>query len=445
VFPTDLMLVRRKKDGHVFPVFLTKDHMQYCTDVNSVFQSCVGKRSGDIDREIKDLESRAENHKIVRALATIVLRKSLFVPPSRIPATEIRDYLFTKAKFPAYRPEERDAILREAASHFGVTTEEIIAGMYGDKDTEQVMETCYTIPDEELAREFNMEMLETVLSKSTSLVVRNISDWQELSTRARLSGVAPKPILEGGKVRGMLINTQTSRHARGSGSSSTISDIIRFVLSRPTWVIEAQVSIENKTWGRKDQLMLTLNESASYYLQEKIVAPAIEIPPWLALSRTTLNLGETVYMPCFEANISGKPIYIFISGDTSEADDIEMSGRLETAGIDFVVASLNASTRQQRKGWYHFKGSINWDQLKESITGTEKRKKMVSATAKSVKLEDEIDDSTIKELKVNIDRLYPDSVKIIDYIESRGLVAGRVLNALGYKVKWKGLDMIVSR
>ena len=69
----------------------------------------------------------------------------------------------------------------------------------------------------------------------------------------------------------------------------------------------------------------------------------------------------------------------------------------------------------------------------------------MTAPGRSTKLENEIDPGTIEELRENIGKLYPDSGRIIDYIESRGLVANRVLNALGYRVKWKGLDMIVVR
>ena len=48
----------------------------------------------------------------------------------------------------------------------------------------------------------------------------------------------------------------------------------------------------------------------------------------------------------------------------------------------------------------------------------------IKAPVKPMKLEDEIDRKTIEELKENIEKLYPDSGRIIDYIESRGLVAG---------------------
>ena len=445
VFPTELMLLRRRKNGLVFPVFLTRENTQYCTDVISIFQSGIGKTSGEIEREIRELESRSENHKIVRALALLVMRKSSFVPPSVIPAPEIRDYLFRKSRFPAYRPEQREAILRDAATHFGVTPAEIVAGMYGDKETELVMESFYRVDEDSLAKEFNLEMLETLISKSNTISVRNIAEWHELSTRARIAGLGVEIISEGGSIREIRIELPAAMRRNRSTGHSPFSEILRFVLSRPTWAIEAQVSVENKSWGRKDSLLLQLNESASFYLPENLRPQDIQVPQWASISRKPVSAGGKQFFPCFETGITGKQVYIFISVEATSRHDAEVFNDLDKSGIGFVMVSLNSTSHPHADMWIDFKSSMDWDRLREIITSPGKGRIRAPAQARSTKLEDEIDPRTIEELKENIDKLYPDSGRIIDYIESRGLVANRVLSALGYRVKWKGLEMIVIR
>ncbi len=445
MFPTELMLLRRRKNGLVFPVFLTRENTQYCTDVISIFQSGIGKTSGEIEREIRELESRSENHKIVRALALLIMRKSSFVPPSVIPAPEIRDYLFRKSRFPAYRPEEREAILRDAATHFGVTPSEIVAGMYGDKETELVMESFYRVDEDSLAKEFNLEMLETLISKSNTISVRNIAEWHELSTRARIAGLGVEIISEGGSIREIRIELPAAMRRNRSTGHSPFSEILRFLLSRPTWSIEAQVSVENKSWGRMDSLLLQLNESASFYLPENLRPQDIQVPQWASISRKPVSAGGKQFFPCFETGITGKHVYIFISVEATSRRDAEVFNDLDKSGIGFVMVSLNSTSHPHADMWIDFKGSMDWDRLREIITSPGKGRIRAPAQARSTKLEDEIDPRTIEELKENIDKLYPDSGRIIDYIESRGLVANRVLSALGYRVKWKGLEMIVIR
>ena len=384
MFPTELMLLRRRKNGLVFPVFLTREQAQYCTDVISVFRSGIGKTSGQIEREVKELESRSENHKIVRALALIITRKSSFVPPSSIPAPEIRDYLFRKSRYPAYRHEERDAILKEVASHFGITPGEVLAGMYGDKDTEQILESYYSVDEESLAREFNLEMLETLISKSTSITVRNITEWHELSTRARLAGLRVIIISESGAIRGMQIGVAVSGRPTRNASSSQLSEILKFILSGPTWSIEAQVSVENKTWGRKDSLLLQLNESAAFYLPERVRPKDIQVPQWSSLSRKMININGKLFLPCFETGITGKLTYIFISGEAMTADDAQMYEVLEKNGVDMVMVSLNSSNHPHGDRWIDFKGSMNWDHLKELIIGQKNGKKPATSPLDSI-------------------------------------------------------------
>jgi len=60
-------------------------------------------------------------------------------------------------------------------------------------------------------------------------------------------------------------------------------------------------------------------------------------------------------------------------------------------------------------------------------------------------LKKELDDSSINSIKKELEKLYPDSNKMIDYIESQGLVPERLLPAIGYKLKWKGLDFVIIK
>ena len=72
------MLIRRRKNGLVLPVFLTRENTQYCTDIISIFQSGIGKTSGEIDKEIKELESRGlVANRVLNALGYRVKWKGL--------------------------------------------------------------------------------------------------------------------------------------------------------------------------------------------------------------------------------------------------------------------------------------------------------------------------------------------------------------------------------
>lgn len=445
MFPTELMSIKKTKSGQVFPVYITNEQMDYCRQVNAVFRSDIGKTLGEIEKEIKDLESRSEKHKIIRALGTIMFRKSIFTPPSTVSAPEIRDFLFTKAKFPAYTQEDRTGIIQEAAEHFGVPNDEILSGMYGDKETEQVLESVYNVSDEDLAKEFNLETLETLLSKYTEIKVRGELKWQEISTRARLHGILLKMDFDGVTVKEASIIPPLMGKGRTSGNISGLLDIIRAIISSSVWSLEAKLLIENKTWGRKDSLNLRLDQASSFYLPRDIQASNMGIPSWLKRSDKPLVIDQETFFPCFEVEISGKTILIFVSAGQYLSSDIEMCELLEKAAIPYAIASVNATGKEHRKNWYYFRGSIDWDTLRNSISKQGKDRNLISERKKSAKLENELDRDLIDEVRRNVEKLYPNSDRMIDYIESKGLIASRVLPALGYKIKWNGLDMVVTR
>ncbi|MEM0155593.1 MAG: DUF790 family protein [Thermoplasmataceae archaeon] len=445
MFPNELMQIRRTKDGRVFPVFLKDEEIRYCTDINSIFRSSKGRTRGEIEREIRELELRSEKHKIVRALGVIMTRRTVFVPPTHVPASEIRDFLFKRARFAVFREEEKDVILQAASDEFHITKEEVVLGMYGDKESEQVIESSAVMDDHDLAREFNMEMLETLLSRSISLKVTGEIDWQGISTVARLKGIEARIKTDAGLPVEIQIFPPSNGRGRGSGGMSAFLELVRTVMISVNWAIEAQVLIENKTWGRKDVLWLHLGTESLYYLPKKIEVSTIDIPPWVRFSREILKIGENTYFPSFEIKLADRKYFVFISGPKYIEDDLKMSLELEKAGINFVVAVINHKTREARNHWLFYSGALNWDALRDSLADSKTALRHRDDQNRTKKMENELDKDLINEVKMNIEKLYPDSDRIVDYIESKGLIANRVLTALGYKVRWNGLQMVVKR
>lgn len=439
------MQIKRTKDGRVFPVFLKNEDIQYCADINAIFRSSNGRTRSEIEEEIRDLESRSEKHKIVRALGIILLRKTVFVPPSRVSAAEIRDFLFKRAKFPVFRAEEKDAILQAASSEFQISKEEVILGMYGDKESEQVVESCEVMDDQDLARQFNMEMLETVLSKAVSLKATGDINWQEISTLARMKGIGSRINMEEGSPSEIHIFPPVNGRGRGSGGIAAFLELVRTIMVSRNWSIEAHVVIENKTWGRKDSLILLLEPSSLYYLPVDIHGTRIEAPPWVRLSKEPLRIGKEIFYPSFEFDMADKTYFVFISGAKYVEDDLRMSLELGKAGINFAVVAVNSKVKEARDNWHFYNGAINWDALRESLAKSGGVQRLKDTGNKSRKMADELDIELIDEIRINVERLYPDSDRIVDYIESKGLIANRVLSALGYKVRWNGLQMVVKR
>ena len=83
-----------------------------------------------------------------------------------------------------------------------------------------------------------------------------------------------------------------------------------------------------------------------------------------------------------------------------------------------------------------FYGDIDFHSLRSILEEKYSGKKQLNS---------ELDDSSINSIKKELANLYPDTERMFAYIESQGLVPERVLPAMGYKLKWRGLDIVVTK
>ena len=171
MFPVQLMTVRKSRNGTVRSVFLTEENSDYCSAVMELFKSHVGSSREEIERDIKILELKIQNPKIIRGLSLIMFRLSKMVPPGNLDAELVRSTIFKYAKVPPVSPEGREDILAKVAEELKSTVNEISKSMYADKENEQILEAVPEISSDELSKKFNIEQIETVTLKCLTMTV----------------------------------------------------------------------------------------------------------------------------------------------------------------------------------------------------------------------------------------------------------------------------------
>ncbi|MEM0195141.1 MAG: DUF790 family protein, partial [Thermoplasmatales archaeon] len=69
MFPVQLMSVRRSNKGILRSVLLTEENSNYCSAILDLFNSSIGKTRNQIEEELKTMELKVQNPKILRGLA----------------------------------------------------------------------------------------------------------------------------------------------------------------------------------------------------------------------------------------------------------------------------------------------------------------------------------------------------------------------------------------
>ena len=172
------MSVRRNRKGTLRSVFLTEENSDYCSSVADLFSKSVGRSRGEIEEELKTMELKVQNPKILRGLALIMFRASEFRRPSPLDSEIVRKEIFSLARNPIVNPEDRKEVLEKIASHMNSSPVEVDDAIYGDKESNLILVSPFDAPPDILAKKFNGEQIETVIMKSL---------WVEVSTTKHIN------------------------------------------------------------------------------------------------------------------------------------------------------------------------------------------------------------------------------------------------------------------
>ncbi|HIH60813.1 MAG TPA: hypothetical protein HA289_07160 [Ferroplasma sp.] len=199
------------------------------------------------------------------------------------------------------------------------------------------------------------------------------------------------------------------------------------------WEIEADIKIKDKFEKTVKIYMLKLSDAISYYLPE---APKKEIINYDFVKKAEpVIIGGNVYFPDYKMKVGNRDVYINITGKTYFKQDNEIKKNLKgTANWENVY--IMRQKDKKIRGEIAFYEDIDFPALKSILEEKYSTKKTLNK---------ELDDNSIDSIKKELDKLYPETEKMFDYVESQGLIPERVLPALGYKLKWRGLDIIVTK
>ncbi|PCN50190.1 nuclease [Candidatus Geothermarchaeota archaeon ex4572_27] len=266
-------LLRVKVRGRwVKPAFshLTDLELYVADWLIEVFESSVGSRLRELEARLEEVEAKAVDYgvhfKEVRGLVHLLRRRASFARP-KVRVDPIRARLEVFRQGPALTPEERAEALRRAASRLGVGVEEVERSFEAAYEEEMVLERFSPPTAEELLRQYNLALLQTLCFKAVSMEA-----W------VRGSGGAVKRLLRAAKRLGLMYVAEQAgggvrlaidgpasavRHVERYGTR--LAKLIPLIVAAEDWRLKVRVSR-----GGSTKLML-LDSSCSRLLPPKPV------------------------------------------------------------------------------------------------------------------------------------------------------------------------------
>ncbi len=433
VFPSELMIARKTKTGLIFPTFLSDENNDYIEKVFNVFNNNINNKKEKIENDLKELEIKSSNTKIIKALSLLFFRNSIFEPPVKVDAESLREDVFKAARIPPVDDIDKQLILKPVEEKYGLSMDEIINGLYSDKDSELLLKRVYSKGFTEISKVYNLEQIETILLKCTEMTIINSSDWNYTLRWIKRLGLLYRNIISNNNLESIKVTGPIAMFENTERYGSRFAFLIEKLYNLNEWNIEADIKIKDKYENTTNIYKLKLSDNISYYLPDKNYNDEINYD--FIKKANPLVIDNDVYFPDYVMNINNKKIYINISNIKYIKDDEILNKKLREYVNWENIYIINEKDKKP-KNYIYFINDIDFISLKKIMEDKYNIKN---------NLKKELDDSSINSIKKELEKLYPDSNKMINYIESQGLVPERLLPAIGYKLKWKGLDFVIIK
>ena len=176
---SDLLIYKRNGET-IIPKKLGIDdrNLAIASETIDRFQNCLGKTSGELDRQLLELEGNSPDYRVKRGLAHILRNTfATFDIVSPLDPLILRQKVFAEAAKTTALPDSRSDTL-ETISHSlsdelnrPVSRSEIEAGLYADLQENRILTQFEAIEPESLLHRYNLSQVQGIFYRASSVVI----------------------------------------------------------------------------------------------------------------------------------------------------------------------------------------------------------------------------------------------------------------------------------
>ncbi|MGA2309878.1 MAG: DUF790 family protein [Candidatus Bathyarchaeia archaeon] len=242
MLPSELLAVWKRK-GDIWPRYAraTEDSLEVANSLINAYKDHVGEKKSVLKAFASELEDKGYEYRFVRGLAYLLDRKGTFKCNEGINPVELRRRIFqaTEELGLATTPERRRRIVETVASELKVRSETVDEFLYADLDSELVLEEFEPLAPDELLKEYNLSLTQTLLFDSTELNFTASGNWQRIFYAVKRLGLIYEVYKDGRfwvKIDGPASLFKLTRRY-GTATAKLLPTII----ANPEWTVEAKI------------------------------------------------------------------------------------------------------------------------------------------------------------------------------------------------------------
>jgi predicted nuclease of restriction endonuclease-like RecB superfamily len=319
---TSDLLVTRVHNGKIEPVYALPDqeNLEIASSVIGIFHGHVGRTYGELIEEVRGFEEI--NYRFIRGMAQILERRCVIDKDSAIDPVIARRAVFEESGGFITCDDEREAALDKASRKLSVEPDDLEKALFADQEENLIVKEFQTITQEDLLKEYNLSMAQTLLFKATGMEIRIENNYQQVFRKIKQFGLM-YTILDGK----IYLDGPVSLFKLTEKYGTAFAKLLPTIIASNRWSLKA--SILKKTSQGKRIYDFTLDYTKKGIFGMKIglkervgFDSAIEkefyqlsFNGWAVRREpTVLKAGQYAFIPDFSLERNGTKVYVEIIG-----------------------------------------------------------------------------------------------------------------------------------
>ena len=240
MLPGDLLLTRLKKEM-IYPNFLPIDaeHIELAGGLIEVYHDFSGKRKSEIDDIVAELEQGLD-FKRIRGLRTLLERRCQFKSQFIIEPSSARKAVFEAASsMKVTNKKERAEVIEAVAREQKISVTDLEQSLWADHESNLVLVNFSPLKPEELLKLYNLSLAQTLLFKAIGMTIAFRGNYKDIFRKIKYLGLMYIQE-EGNRVR---IEGASALLKLSERYGTSLAKLLPEIVNSDDWTIDAEIVI----------------------------------------------------------------------------------------------------------------------------------------------------------------------------------------------------------
>jgi len=318
---TSDLLVTKINKGKIEPVYALPDlnNLELARSIIGVFQEHVGRTYGELIEELEGIEEI--NYRLIRGLAQILERRCEIDTDSAVDPIAARRMVFEASRGFVTGEGERRKVLEKVAGKLSIEPDGLEQALWADHEGNLVVKEFQAMAPEDLLRQYNLSLAQTLLFRATGMDIRIEDNYQPVFRKIKQLGLIYSVCNGTISLEGPLsLFKLTEKYG------SAFAKLLPVIMASTRWSLRA--SISRKTFQGKRIYDFTLDHTCGSIFGTELGTAEIGFDSamekefyqlgfkgWTVQREpAVLKAGQYAFIPDFSLERNGIRIYVEIIG-----------------------------------------------------------------------------------------------------------------------------------